>query len=139
MSPRFLDTANINTLSFVALHGMTDISDSNIDLPLLHHIRYLDTKSSTCSFLLYGSLRQALVDPSSITIMIHTMIYLLKFEITNPSFLCLSLGSLSFSQGQLQVGSLSTTFSDPLTCFFHFGGEDDLHKLSQDPSHSWEH
>jgi hypothetical protein len=36
---------------------MIDIVDSNIHLPLLHHIRYLDTKSSTCSSPMYGSSR----------------------------------------------------------------------------------
>jgi hypothetical protein len=33
---------------------MIDISDSNIHLPLLHHIWYLDAKSSNCSSPMYG-------------------------------------------------------------------------------------
>jgi hypothetical protein len=36
---------------------MIDISDSNIHLHLLHHIRYLVAKSSTCSSPMYGSSR----------------------------------------------------------------------------------
>jgi hypothetical protein len=39
----------------VTFHGMIDISDSNIHLPLLHHIWYLDAKSSTFSSPMYGS------------------------------------------------------------------------------------
>jgi hypothetical protein len=51
-------------------------------------------------------------------------------ESPTPWFLCLHWGSLSYSQGQLQAGSLSTTFLTPLSsCFFPSGGEADLHKL----------
>jgi hypothetical protein len=44
----------------MALHSMIDISESNIHLPLLHHIWYLDAKSSTCSSPMYGSSRPSL-------------------------------------------------------------------------------
>jgi hypothetical protein len=42
---------------------------------------------------------------------------------------------LSCSQGQLQIGSLSTTFLNPLICFIPFGAETDLYKLFQDSPH----
>jgi hypothetical protein len=65
------------------------------------------------------------------------MICLPKFRITNPVIPMSALRKLDFSQGQLHVVSLSTTFLDPLTCFFPSRGEADLHKLSQDSPHAW--
>jgi hypothetical protein len=70
--PCLLDSININIYSFVTLHDMIDISDSIIHLP------FSISSSTSTSSLSLALLRcmihhdQVLIDPSSITIMIHT-------------------------------------------------------------------
>jgi hypothetical protein len=76
MSPWFLDSIHINAYSNVTLHGMIDILDSNI------HLLFSITSGTSMPRLPLALLQymvhrgQTLVDPSSITIMIHTTLCL---------------------------------------------------------------
>jgi hypothetical protein len=75
MSPRFLGSININTKSYVTLHGLIDTSDSNIHLPFSITSGTLTPSLPLALLWCMVHRGQALVDHSSITIMIHMTLY----------------------------------------------------------------